>query len=256
MTVVGLSLTIASLSCIPGPRESGRVPSPYDLKVHTISKGAIIRWSVNRREGQLISGYNVYLSRKPLNGRFPDWHKSHAELYNSTPYPGDTDGDITRESFEITGLENGWTHHVTVRTVAPDGSESKQSNEVEFMPLAKGEFIISDNHQADNGGFSFDHEISVPARDRRCDLYLYSRDNVVGLSSPSRLGAGLRKTLFTRSGDPASTDDTIRIREGTEIAVNAKHGTGVLTVRRINRLDSEVSATIEYAFYPPHYFRE
>jgi hypothetical protein len=221
-----------------------------------MSRGAAIYWSVNRGEGQLISGYNVYLSRKPLKGMFSNWHKSHAELYNRTPYPGDTDGDITRESFEITGLENGRTYFVTVRTVAPDGSESKQSNEVEFIPLAKGEFIISDNHSADNGGFSFDHEISIPARDRRCDLYLYSRDNVVGLSSPSRLGAGLRKTIFAASSDPGNADETIRIREGSKITVNAKLGLATLTVKKIDRLDSEVTATIAYAFYPPHYYRE
>lgn len=221
-----------------------------------MSRGATIYWSVNRRDGQLISGYNVYLSRKPPEGNYPGWHKSHAELHNSTPYPGDTDGDITRESFEITGLENGRTYFVTVRTVAPDGSESKQSNGVEFTPLARGEFIISDNHLADNGGFSFDHEISVPARDRRCDLYLYSRDNVVGLSSPNRLGAGLRKTAFARSSDAANNDETIRIREGNKIVVSTKHGQAVLTVRGINRIDSEVRATIEYAFYPPHYHRE
>ncbi len=221
-----------------------------------MSRGATIYWSVDRRESQLISGYNVYLSRKPLKGRFPNWHKSHAELYNHTPYPGDTDGDITRESFEVTHLENGWAYCVSVRAVGPDGSKSKPSNEVEFTPLARGEFIISDNHSAPNGGFSFDHEISVPARDRPCDLYLYSRDDVVGLSSPSRLGAGLRKTAFAKSGDPGNTDETIRIREGGRIVVKAKHGHAVLTVGRINRLDSEVTATIEYIFYPPHYYWE
>jgi hypothetical protein len=221
-----------------------------------MSRGATIYWSVNRKEGQLISGYNVYLSRKPPEGNYPDWHKSHAELHNSTPYPGDTDGDITRESFEITGLENGRTYFATVRTVAPDGSESKQSNEVEFTPLARGEFMISDNRLADNGGFSFDHEISVPARDRRCDLYLYSKGDIVGLSSPGRLGAGLRKTKFARSDDPATMDETIRIREGNDILVSTRRGQAVLTVRRINRLDSEVRAIIEYSFFPPYYHRE
>lgn len=221
-----------------------------------MSKGATIYWSVDRREGQLISGYNVYLSRKPLQGRFPDWHKSHAELYNHTPYPGDTDGDITRESFEIAHLENGWPYCVSVRAVAPGGSESKPSNEVEFIPLARGEFIISDNHSAANGGFSFDHEMSVTARDRRCDLYLYSKGDIVGLSSPSRLAAGLRKTAFAESGNPGSPDETIKIREGSRIVVSARHGLGVLSVNRVSRLDSEVTATIEYIFYPPHYYWE
>lgn len=221
-----------------------------------MSKGATIYWSVNRREGQLISGYNIYLSRKPLQGRFPDWHKSHAELYNHAPYPGDTDGDITKESFEITHLENGYTYCVTVRTVDPDGLESKPSGQVEFAPLAKGQFVISDNHSADNGGFSFDHEMTVPARDRRCDLYLYSKGDIVGLSSPSRLGAGLRKTAFAESGNRGGTDETIRIKQGSEIVVNAKHGLAVLTIGRINRLDSDVTATVEYIFYPRHYRRE
>ena len=248
---------MASISCIPGPRESGRIPSPYDLKADTMSRGATIYWSVSRREGQLISGYNVYLSRKPPEGNYPGWHKSNAELHNKTPYPGDTDGDITRESFEITGLENGPTYFVTVRTVAPDGSESKQSNMVEFRPLARGEIIISDNHLADNGGFSFDHEISVPARDRRCDIYLYSRDNVVGLSSPNRLGAGLRKTNFIETGNLGGANhDTIKIKIGDRITASGKRGLAMLTIEKIVRRDSHTEAIINYVFYPTGFYPE
>ena len=206
---------------------------------------------MNRKEGQVISGYNIYLSDKPLKPIFADWDKSHPQPYNHTPYPGDTDGNTTAESFEITGLENGKEYYVSVRTVGTDGSESKSSDEVVFTPMAKGQFLISSSHSGQNGGFNFDDEISVPARDRRCDIYLYSKADVVGLSSPDRLGAGLRKTGFIRYADKSGEIlETIKIDRGDRLTVLTRNGRADLTVKRIDRDAEPVTVLIQYVFYP------
>jgi hypothetical protein len=243
-----------SLHCLPGPKESSLLPSPYDLRVETVSSGANIFWSANRSEGQIISGYNIYLSEESLKPMFPDWRKSHPEPYNHAPYPGDTDGDITAESFEITGLENGRKYYVSVRTVGTNGTESKPSNEMAFTPMARGEFVISSFHTRDDGGFNFDREISVPARDPRCDIYLYSKGDDVGLSSPHRLGAGLRKTGFVRYADKSGEVlETIKIDRGDRLTVLTRNGRADLTVKRIDRRAEPVTAVMEYVFYPDDY---
>jgi hypothetical protein len=239
-----------ALACPPSPGESSRFPSPYDLRVETVSHGADIYWSVNRKSGEIISGYNIYLSEESMKPVFPDWRKSHPQPYNHTPYPGDTDGDITRESFEIRGLENGRRYYVSVRTMGSDGWESGPSNEVAFTPLARGEFVVSSFHSRDDGGFSFDDEISVPARDPRCDIYLYSKGNDVGLSSPHRLGAGLRKTGFIRYADKSGEVlETIKIDRGDRLTVITRNGRADLTVRKIDRGAEPVTAFVEYVFY-------
>lgn len=237
--------------CTPGTREPSRLPSPYDLRVDPISRGATIYWSVNRKEGQIISGYNIYLSDESLKPIFPDWRKSHPPPYNHAPYPGDTDGDITAESFEITGLENGRTYCVSVRTAGFGGRESKPSNEVAFTPMARGQFVISSFHSREDGGFNFEREISVPARDPRCDVYLYSKGADVGLSSPHRLGAGLRKTGFIRYADKSGEVlETVKFDRGDRLTVVTRKGKADLTIKRIDREKEPVTTLIEYVFHP------
>jgi len=178
------------------------LPVPYNVLVETQHKSAVIYWSVDRSRERPISGYNIYLSEKPLKGLFSKWEKNHPEPYNHAPFPGDTDGDITTESFEIAHLENGKTYYVSVRTVGLAGAESDASREIEFVPLAKGEFLISSNHSSENGGFCFDRNISVPARDPRCDIYLYAKRDAVGLSSPSDSGKQLFRKRVKKTSRP------------------------------------------------------
>ncbi len=238
-------------SCGPKPREGADLPIPYDLNIETKNRRAVIYWSVDRSKDKPISGYNIYLSDKPLEKHFSKWEKNRPKPYNHAPFPGDTDGDVTRESFEITNLENGKTYYISVRTVGITGAESGVLKEVEFVPQPRGEFMISSNHSSKNGGFSFDEDISVPARDPRCDIYLYAKRDVVGLSTPGRLSAGLRKTAFTKRNE--KNVETVKIKAGDRLTVETRYGRAEISVKSIDHIDLEASAVIEYIFYPAGY---
>lgn len=239
------------LACGPKPRKGADLPVPADLVVEVTDGGAMVKWNVDRAGSRPISGYNIYLSEKPLADLFSKWDKNHPEPYNHAPYPGDTDGDKSRESFEFTNLVNGKTYYVSVRTVDPAGDESDASGEVKFVPLANGEFQISSDHSSDRGGFSFDKNISLPARDPRCDVYLYAKKDVVGLSSPSRLSAGLRKTAF--SGSAEKNVETIKIKSGDKLTVKTKYGRADITVKKLQHEGASATADIGYVFYPDNY---
>ncbi len=208
-------------------------------------------WSIDRSRDKPISGYNIYLSERPLEEYFSKWEKNRPEPYNHAPFPGDTDGDITKESFEITNLENGKTYYVSVRTVGLAGVESDASKEIEFVPLARGVFTISSNHSSENGGFSFDNNISVPARDPRCDIYLYAKRDVAGLSSPDRLSAGLRKTAFTKKNE--KNVETIKIKTGDRLTVITRYGRAEIAIKNIKHVGLDATAALEYIFYPANY---
>ncbi|MEE9554238.1 MAG: hypothetical protein V3W18_08075 [candidate division Zixibacteria bacterium] len=244
-------LAIALSSCIPGPKGTEKIPSPYDLDVKIVNRGADITWSVERGKNDRTYGYNIYLSEKSLKEDFRKWKKKRPKPHNFTPYPGDTDGDRNNESYEITHLENGKTYFVSIRTLGPDGVESKASNEVRFVPMAGGVFVISSNHSADNGGFEFDTGRYSPSRDKHCDLYFWTKGDQYGLSSPSRLGAGLRKTYFSKPGIINVREmETIKIKKGDKIIAESKRGRAEMTILRIGRRGSEAEATIEYIYYP------
>ncbi|UCE66261.1 MAG: hypothetical protein JSU85_15690 [Candidatus Zixiibacteriota bacterium] len=119
------------------------------------------------------------------------------------------------------------------------------------MPLARGVFTISSSHSSDNGGFSFDSDMSLPARDPRCDIYLYAKRDVVGLSSPNRLSAGLRKTAFTKKNE--KNVETIQIKSGDRLTVKTMYGHAEIAIKYIRRVDLDATAAIEYIFYPANY---
>ena len=240
--------------CIPGPGDTSKIPSPYDLDVTISNRGATIYWSVKRKKTDKIFGYNIYLSAESLEDKFGNWQKERPEPHNFTPYPGDTDGDQSKESYEITHLENGKAYFVSVRTLGPNGVESKPSNEVRFIPIAGGVFVISSDHSAENGGFEFDTGQLSPARDMHCDLYFWTKGDQYGLSSPSRLGAGLRQTFFLETGIIGKkSEEKILIKKGDKITASSKRGRAEMTILKIERRGNEAEATIEYLYYPQGY---
>jgi hypothetical protein len=135
-----------------------------------------------------------------------------------------------------------------VRTVGMDNRESKSSNVVAFRPLASGEFVLSSNHLADNGGFNFDTESRVTAMDPKSDLYLYATEIKTGLSSPARLRAGLRKSAFIVDG--SAKQETVLIKTGDRISLYTKTGMAELTILAIDGKSADKSARIGYIFYP------
>lgn len=178
------------------------------------------------------------------------WKSDPGAPFNHGPYPGDTDGDISQESFPLMNLANGKIMYAIVKTVGIDGRESAPSNITEFTPLAQGEFIISADHEAPDGGFDFVNSRSVPGRDPRSDIYLYATSDRIGLSSPSRLGAGLRRTWFQEPlfGKPEA--ETIRIGAGDRFMVKLKTGSARIRIESILGQYPDVSAKISYVYYP------
>lgn len=177
------------------------------------------------------------------------WNNDPGRPFNQVPYPGDTDGDISHESFPFERLENGRTYFALVRTVGPDGNESKSSNVVTFTPLARGVFVVSVNHEAVDGGFNFETETQVPGRDPRSDIYLYATKEKIGLSSPYRLGAGMRKTKFGGSSNSAPVE-TLQITRGQSIEVITKTGVAEIKIEDISGDYPAISARISYIFHP------
>jgi hypothetical protein len=224
------------------------IPKPYNLTADVNSGKATLYWSVDRTPNLPISGYRIYLTNNTRPIDTSAWIGNPGIPYNNDLYPGDTDGDITHESYNLDNLENGKFYYAMIRTVGFDNRESALSNLVSFRPLARGEFAISTNHLGDNGGFNFETETQVPGKDRRSDLYLYSNGNKTGLSSPSRLSAGLRKTTFSANGQ--ENLETIAIKAGDKIILKTKYGDVDLTVVSLNGSYPEISAKIRYIFYP------
>ncbi len=243
-----------SMSCgpkPPGPGVSrGKVlPAPYALKAEAGSHGATLHWSINRSKSDYISGYNIYLADNSVVKDQLAWSKKPGAAYNQTPYPGDTDGDIGRESIPLKNLDNGRSYLALVRTVGPDGGESESSNIAAFTPVARGIFIISSNQDASNGGFNFESEIQVPGRGPKSDIYLYTTEKRIGLSAPYRLGGGFRKTRFT-SSTTSTPVETISIRKGQSIEVRTKMGRADIKIEDIMGRYPDVSAKISYVFHP------
>ena len=180
------------------------------------------------------------------------WEKDPGRLYNQTPYPGDTKGDINHQSYKLDNLQNGQTYMALVRAVGIDGNESKSSNIVTFMTSSRGEFIITSEHSDKNGGFSFDEEKSVTAYDPSCDIYLYATESKAGLSSPNHLTPGMRKSHFTiYPGNLLDPDfDTMIINSGDSLAVQTKNGKAYLRIKNIDGQYPNISCRIAYNYVP------
>jgi hypothetical protein len=182
--------------------------------------------------------------------KLSDWGNHSFQPYNLSPYPGDTDGDIAKESMELENLEKCKTYYALICVVGQNGTESKPSNEISFTPKAVGTFVISRNHSAQNGGFSFDHGMTLPARDPRSDLYFYATQSKMGLSSPNRLEAGLRQTKFSGKASEKHKTSSIPIKKGDEITVETIYGKAEISIDSILGEFPDISAKIRYEYCP------
>jgi len=233
------------LSCAPKPVII-KVPdiTPLNLKAVAYNKTATLYWQTSRPENTPIGGYNIYLAESA---------DSAGTLYNNIPFPGDTDGDVTRESFELSELTNGNHYYAYVRTVLKDGSLSEASPKVSFMPLQSGQVEISTNYLKDGSGYNFAQEKYTVARDFDNDFYIYINADKAGISSPSRLHSSLHETLIKDESDKSRVFEHTKplIKGRTYILKTADGGQVRLTLVKFTRDNSNQGATFDYTYYPP-----
>lgn len=241
-TIILMPFLLSVFNC--GPKPPGEIitpNTPYNLKAVAGSHSADLYWQISRDDKSPISGYYIYLAES---------QNAEGEMYNSSPYPGDTDGDITRESIEIPRLENGKPYYAYIRTVFSDGSLSKPSEKVTFVPLAQGKITISQNHTANRSGFNFADEKYTQARDFKNDIYIFATASRSGISSPSRLHSSLRQTKIALN--QGEMDMTQPLKKGQDYTlVTADGGRAMLTLLSTKGTAPEIEATFKYVYYPP-----
>jgi hypothetical protein len=194
MRVTVIVLIIAVMAGC-GPKVSKEIPAgcvPKDMRVVPNSGMMTVIWKTDCR--RLIGGYNIYISEEPLGEAYPGQELPPSVApFNRTPFPGDTTPDDGEEHFVAEGLTDGVKYYVTVRTVFPDRSLSKPSEEIVISCGARGEIELPIRYRSDNDGFSFARNDYVSATDLANDLCFFSKDGVDYLMSPSRLDGFLRQ---------------------------------------------------------------
>jgi hypothetical protein len=160
-----------------------------------------LRWEVTCPDDVLLSGYNIYLLKTPLNEKYYGSEKAKKlKAYNLEPYPGDTDPEGRFETMEINNLDNGVEYFITVRTVFPDGRISSASNEVSAICRPEGEFTLAFRYADLNDGFSFSKRKATRADDSDNDIYFFEKDGTDFIASPHRLNGFLRRSGFYSLG--------------------------------------------------------
>jgi hypothetical protein len=168
---------------------------PFGLFADVASHRATVNWKTSG--GGLIGGYNIYISKDVVVGRYPDTMlPAYVQPYNSEPYPGDTNPDDSVVTYVAENLENGVIYYVSVRVIYRDGSLSMPSNEVAIVCGPRGELELPVRYSSTNDGYSFEKETYVSADSPDNDLYFYAVDDGDYLASPNRLDGFLKATKF------------------------------------------------------------
>jgi len=230
------------INCGPKPKETA-TNIPFNLSATTKTNGATLSWQINRTS-EPIGGYNIYLAESP---------EDPGKLYNSGAYPGDTDGDKSRESIELANLENGIEYYIYLKIIYSDNTESDASEKISFMPLAKGNIRLSFNHTAIKSGYSFAEDKYTIVRDFANDVYVSHVDSKPIIGSPSRIHPSLRATGIFNAAD--STGEIQYFRYLTEARTyrlhTADNGNALLTFKGMHGAGSNKQAKFDYIYYPP-----
>lgn len=202
LLIFALACAILLITCGPKPKVETVPPvvdttprstvTPYDLSVDVASGKLTAAW---KKTGDgLIAGYNIYIATHPLDGKYPDSIKP----FNTAPYPGDTNPDDSLETYDAEGLTDGVKYYISVRVIYPNGAMSAPSNEIAAICGYRGEIELNVRFSETNDGFCFAAGKAVRADEPFNDIYLYTKDKVDYLASPSRLGGFLRETKFVQ----------------------------------------------------------
>jgi len=178
--------------------------APTNLEVKADDETLMLKWNTNCPDGRLLSGYYIYLEKKPLADYRNQAPPRGVKPLNHDPYPGDTDPEDRWETMKIEHLDNGVEYYVSVRALYPDRTVSIASNEVAVMPRPEGEFELAFRYSDLNDGFSFANCETVRADGELNDLYFYHKDGIDFIASPHRLNGFLRKSSFYSLGKTKS----------------------------------------------------
>ena len=244
--------TAAVFSCARKPAvESAAIPittrlRPYDVVANAGDRTARLLWKIDRLPDVPIHGYNIELADSPEGPWTP---------YLRFPYPGDTDGDISKETIDLENLTNGRKYFARVKTIIRDSLDSEPSAIVSFRPFEKGTLQISTDLNSTTAGFSFRKKLYLPAKDYDNDLYFYFNESRKGIASPSLLHPGLRRTLIAR-GEPESKGGrqfglSQPLANGAAYTLMTADGATVkLLIKGITRTNGVNQVVVDYEFYP------
>jgi hypothetical protein len=272
-TVPAILALLVLAGCGPGgvrqssksryPAGACQAVSIVDLAVSVNDKSMIVSW---REIGQsTISGYNIYISERPLSVLYPDAYiDSSVAPYNLSPFPGDTDPEDGVEYFEATDLENGVRYYVTIRVVYPDGSVSGPSDEVAAVCGPRGEIELPIRYQSSPDGYSFEKNAYTDANSTANDLYFYSKDGYDYLASPRRLDGFINDTRFLvlpfrgsfdevvahlAEFEPGEAEDQVQIFPGDWVLASCERGTNaLLEVKAIKGSGKERRVALFFAY--------
>jgi hypothetical protein len=270
-SVAGLIGVILIFSCAPPPSPPPPVETipqeprciPFDLQLDSVGNHyARIAWNPGCPEIRILRGFNIYLSDTPLTKKYsgPDLPASIIP-YNKVPFPGDTLGNPDRESFELKEIENSKTFYIHVRVIYTDESLSAPTNEIQVIVYPRGEFTLTESFSGRHDGFDFAAGDYCRTDDLRNDVYIYSKEGVDYLCSPSRLSAVNRKTDIFNAGEggplnqrvdllpSGSAQERVSIHSGALYQLITQDGATVaLRVKNFEGAGRQRTVTFEYIF--------
>jgi hypothetical protein len=254
------SVTTPSETPATPPAEVASAVYADSVSVEVNDHQMTVAW-VKRGTGA-ISGYNIYLSSKPLALKADN--PASVQPHNESPFPGDTEPEDGIEHYVAEGLENGIKYYVTVRVAYPDGSVSKPSNEILAVCGPRGEIELSLRYQGERDGWSFEGNQYVRADNASNDLYFFSREGADYLGSPNRLDGFLNVNKFAvlpyygtlrtvaqelMHSKITATEDQVQVAEGDWVLLTKTNGrNALLNVVGMSGADKSRAITLSFAY--------
>ena len=267
---IASALLLTLLAACGPPKPAGEFPMPtvdlcrpQNLEV-TVNDGRMdLTWE--NECDRLISGYYVYISDQPLVPSYPDTVlPPEIKPFNQAAFPGDTDPDDGIEHFTADRLKNHHRYWVSVRTVYPDRTLSRPSNEVLAVCGPRGQIELGVRYRSDHDGFSFLTLDYVQADNIANDFYFFSKDGHNYLASPSRLDGFLRATRLRRLPfrgtfeeikdrlpelESRAFEDRVEVSEGDWVWLDLPEGeNALLQVLKISGEGDDLSIELFYAY--------
>jgi hypothetical protein len=196
----------------------GEPPLVYDVTVEPADGALTVHWRAERTPGQAFAGYHVYITPEGSQAAVP---------FNQAPYPGDTDGDPTRESFEARPLENGVRYLCSVASLYTDGTTGTASSPIPAVCRPGGRVKLQPLFSGDFDGLDFSTGAYVTSDDSECHIVFLSKGSADSLLAPSRIDPLNNETRFWDLGRQTSFAADLEIRlKGTgltQVPVQVEH---------------------------------